>query len=95
MYTNSTLALNPDDGTIVWYHQHVPGEALDLDEVFEKVLIDVGDRQTLFTIGKHGILWKLDRESGEFLGFKETVFQNVFDDIDPKTGAVTYRQGHR
>ena len=92
LYTNSTLALNPDDGTIVWYHQHVTGEALDLDEVFEKVLIDVGDRQTLFTIGKHGILWKLDRESGEFLGFKETVFQNVFDDIDPKTGAVTYRQ---
>ena len=92
LYTNSTLALNPDDGTIVWYHQHVPGEALDLDEAFEKVLIDVGDRQTLFTIGKHGILWKLDRESGEFLGFKETVFQNVFDDIDPKTGAVTYRQ---
>jgi alcohol dehydrogenase (cytochrome c) len=63
-----------------------------MDEVFEKVLIDIGDRKTLFTIGKHGILWKLDRQDGEFLGFKETVFQNVFDHIDPKTGAVTYRQ---
>ena len=91
LYTNSTLALDPDDGSIVWYRQHVPGEALDLDEVFEKVLIDVGGRKALFTIGKHGILWKLDRVTGEFLDFKETVFQNVFDDIDPETGNVTYR----
>ena len=92
LYTNSTLALDPDDGGIVWYYQHVPGETLDLDEAFEKVLIDVGDQKTLFTIGKHGILWKLDRETGNFLGFKETVFQNVFDYIDPETGAVTYRK---
>ena len=69
----------------------MPGEALDLDEVFEKVLIDVEGRKLLFTIGKHGILWKLDRETGEFVDFKETVFQNVFDHIDPVTGDVTYR----
>ena len=92
LYTNSTLALDPDTGQIVWHYQHVPGETLDLDEAFEKVLIDVGDDKALFTIGKHGILWKLDREAGNFLGFKETVFQNVFDHIDPHTGAVTYRR---
>ena len=92
LYTNSTLALEPETGEIVWYFQHVPGEALDLDEAFEKVLIDVDDRETLFTIGKHGILWKLDRKTGEFLSHKETIFQNVFDHIDPNTGAVTYRQ---
>ena len=93
LYTNATLALDPDDGSITWYFQHVPGEALDLDEAFEKVLID--DRQgrkALFTVGKHGILWKLDRETGAFLGHAETVYQNVFDRIDPETGAVTYRQ---
>ena len=91
LYTNSTLALNPDNGELVWYFQHVPGEALDLDEAFEKVLIDVDGRKALFTIGKHGILWKLDRETGEFLEHRETIFQNVFDRIDPDTGAVTYR----
>ena len=93
LYTNATLALDPDDGSITWYFQHVPGEALDLDEAFEKVLVD--DRQgrkALFTVGKHGILWKLDRETGAFLGYAETVYQNVFDRIDPETGAVTYRQ---
>ena len=25
LYTNSTLAIDPDDGAIVWYRQHVPG----------------------------------------------------------------------
>ncbi len=91
LYTNSTLALRRGTGEIAWYFQHVPGEALDLDEAFEKVLIDLGGRKTLFTIGKHGILWKLDRETGAFLGHKETIFQNVFERIDPQTGAVTYR----
>ena len=65
---------------------------MDLDEAFEKVLVDSDGQPALFAIGKHGILWKLDRATGEFLGFKETIFQNVFDRIDPDTGAVTYRQ---
>jgi alcohol dehydrogenase (cytochrome c) len=44
------------------------------------------------TIGKPGILWKLDRVTGKFIAAKETIFQNVFSNIDQKTGAVTYRQ---
>ena len=92
LYTNSTLAIRGESGEIAWYFQHVPGEALDLDEAFEKVLIDLDGRKTLFTIGKHGILWKLDRETGAFLGHQETIFQNVFERIDPQTGAVTYRR---
>ena len=92
LYTNSTVAIRPGDGTLDWYFQHVPAESLDLDEVYERVLVDVGGRKVVFSAGKHGILWKLDRETGEFLGHKETVFQNVFDRIDPETGEVTYRQ---
>ena len=91
LYTSSTLAMNVADGSLAWYRQHVPGEALDLDEAFEQLLVDVDGRRLLFAIGKHGIFWKLDRETGEFLQHRETVYQNVFDHIDPKTGAVTYR----
>ncbi len=91
LYTSSTLALNPDDGNLAWYYQHVPGESLDLDEVFERVLVDSDNQKLVFTIGKAGILWKLDRTTGRFLGFKPTLFQNVFDQIDAKTGAPTYR----
>ena len=91
LFTNSTVAVNVDTGQLDWYFQHVPAEALDLDEVFERVLVNRGDDKFVFSIGKHGILWKNDRITGEFIGFKETVFQNAFTDIDPETGAVTYR----
>jgi alcohol dehydrogenase (cytochrome c) len=91
LYPASTVALNVDDGKLVWYHQHIPGESLDQDEVFERVLVDVADQKYVFSIGKAGILWKLDRRTGRFVGSKETVFQNVFDRIDPTTGAPTYR----
>ncbi len=91
LYTSSTLALRPNDGSLAWYFQHVPGESLDLDVVYERVLVDSGGQNLLFTIGKDGILWKLDRKSGSFLDYKETVFQNVFDRIDKKTGEIHYR----
>jgi alcohol dehydrogenase (cytochrome c) len=91
LYTSTTLALNPNDGRLKWYYQHAPGEALDLDEVYERVLIDIDGEKTVFTVGKPGILWKLDRESGRFIDHQETVFQNVFDRIDPETGEPRYR----
>ncbi len=70
--------MRPDSGQLAWFFQHVPGESLDLDEVFERVLVDVDGRKLSFNIGKAGILWKLDRQTGQFLDAKETVFQNVF-----------------
>ena len=91
LYTTSTLALRPEDGSLEWYYQHVPGETLDLDESYERVLLDAGGRKLVFTIGKAGILWKLDRTNGEFIAAQETVFQNVFTSIDPQTGKPTYR----
>ncbi|HEV2985053.1 MAG TPA: PQQ-binding-like beta-propeller repeat protein [Vicinamibacterales bacterium] len=91
LYTNATVALNPDDGTLKWFYQHIPGEALDLDEVYERVLLDIGDRKLVFSIGKSAILWKLDRRTGQYVDHRETLFQNVYDRIDPKTGEPTYR----
>jgi alcohol dehydrogenase (cytochrome c) len=91
LYTASTVALRGVDGSLAWHHQHIPAESLDLDEVFERVLVDVGDDKALFTIGKAGVLWKLDRTNGKFLSHRETVYQNVFTRIDAKTGVPTYR----
>ena len=92
LFTNSTLALRPADGKIAFYRQHVPGEALDLDEAFEQVLIDRGGQRLLLTSGKHGILWKLDRSDGSFVALGEMVFQNVFEAVDRETGEVRYRE---
>ncbi|MDE3161558.1 MAG: PQQ-binding-like beta-propeller repeat protein [Acidobacteriota bacterium] len=91
LYSNSTLAINADTGKLAWYHSYVPGETLDLDEVFERVLVDDQGQQFVFSAGKTGILWKLDRKTGKYLGHKEMVFQNVYDSIDPQTGEPHYR----
>ena len=91
LYTASTLALDPKTGRIAWHFQHVPGETFDMEPIFERVLIDVERQKLLFTTGKEGILWKLDRQNGTFLGHKELVFQNLFESIDSRTGKITYR----
>ena len=53
--------------------------------------MDDGGQNLVFSVGKHGILWKLDRKTGKYLGHKETVFQNYFDSFDPVTGEPHYR----
>jgi alcohol dehydrogenase (cytochrome c) len=90
LYTNSTLALDPDTGKIVWYYQHLPGESHDMDEVFESILVDSGPRQSLFKMGKIGVLWELDRKTGKFLNAFDLGYQTLMK-IDRATGKVTYR----
>ncbi len=90
LYTNSVLALDAATGELKWYYQFVPGETHDLDDVFESVLIDHRGRRSLFKMGKHGILWELDRVTGAFVAAHDLGYQNVLD-VDPATGAVTYR----
>jgi alcohol dehydrogenase (cytochrome c) len=91
LFANSTVALNADTGKLQWYYSHAPGESLDLDEVFERVLVDDGGEKLVFSAGKAGVLWKNDRKTGKYLGHKETVFQNIYDSFDPKTGEPHYR----
>jgi alcohol dehydrogenase (cytochrome c) len=92
LYTSSTVALDVDTGKLAWYYQHAPGEALDLDTVFERVLVDLGDDKWVFAVGKDGVLWKLDRRTGAYLGHAETLFQNVWASFDRETGRPRYRQ---
>jgi PQQ-dependent dehydrogenase (methanol/ethanol family) len=108
LYHNSTLALDPATGKIVWYYQHLI-DHWDLDHPFERLLVDTavapdrsqvtwinprirpGERRKVITgiPGKTGIVYTLDRETGEFLWARPTVFQNVVKDIDGATGKVT------
>jgi alcohol dehydrogenase (cytochrome c) len=107
LYHNSTLALNPADGKIVWYYQHLL-DHWDLDHPFERLLVDTavapdpsevawinprvrpGERRQVMTgiPGKTGIVYTLDRATGEFLWARPTVMQNVVKNIDGATGKV-------
>ena len=96
LYTDSTLALDADTGKIVWYHQFLPRDNWNLDHVFEQVLADIEvdghPRQVLLTIGKPGIIWALDRRTGEFLWERETTYQTVYKRIDAETGQVAINE---
>jgi alcohol dehydrogenase (cytochrome c) len=91
LYTSSTLALDASTGDLKWHYAHAPGEAFDLDVVFERVLVDAGNDKWVFSVGKDGVLWKHDRRTGEYLGHQETVFQNVWASFDRETGRPRYR----
>jgi alcohol dehydrogenase (cytochrome c) len=92
LYSNTVLALDPDTGKIVWHNQLLPGETHDMDEVFENILVDVGPRKSLFKMGKLGILWQIDRQSGTFVSARDLGYQNLVR-VDQTTGKVTYRPG--
>ncbi|MCU0974759.1 MAG: PQQ-binding-like beta-propeller repeat protein [Steroidobacteraceae bacterium] len=92
LYTNSTLAIDPRTGKIRWHFQHIPGETLDMETGFERVLVDLDGDKLLLTVGKDGLLWKLDRSNGRFLGFTETIFQDLYAKLDHEKGRVHYRQ---
>jgi alcohol dehydrogenase (cytochrome c) len=93
LYTDSTIALNPDTGKLVWHYQHLANDQWDLDWVFERQLatIDVGGRprRVVMNIGKMGILDALDAKTGTYLFSIDPGTQNVISAIDPKTGAKT------
>jgi alcohol dehydrogenase (cytochrome c) len=90
LYTNSTLALDPKTGKMQWYFQHIPGETHDMDEVFERVLVDVNGRSSVFSMGKLAILWEVDRKTGQFVASHDPGYQTLID-VDQKTGRASYR----
>ena len=92
LYSNSTLALDPTTGEMQWYFQHIPGDSHDMDETFERILIDYDGRQSVFSMGKLAILWELDRVTGRFVNAADLGYQNIID-VNPQTGAVTHRDG--
>jgi len=41
LYSNSTLALDPETGKLIWYYQHLPGDDWDTDHTHERTLARV------------------------------------------------------
>ena len=91
LYTNSTLALDVDTGTLKWYFQYTPGDYMDYDEVGPQLLIDTKvngeDRKVLAHFGRNGFFYNLDRDNGSYIQSGQYVGKlNWTKGIDPKTG---------
>jgi alcohol dehydrogenase (cytochrome c) len=93
MYTNCTIALNPQTGELVWHYQHMANDQWDLDWVFERQIVEMpvdGEpRKVVMNAGKMAIVEALDAETGEYLFSIDPGVQNVVTAIDPVTGAKT------
>jgi alcohol dehydrogenase (cytochrome c) len=90
LYTDSTLALNPVTGKLVWYFQHFERDVWDLDWAFERSLIRLPGKGTsgkvVATIGKLGILDVLDAATGRYRFSVDLGFQNLVSGIDARSG---------
>ncbi|MBL4821552.1 MAG: PQQ-binding-like beta-propeller repeat protein [Gammaproteobacteria bacterium] len=93
LYTNSTIALNPDTGELIWHYQHMRNDQLDHDWAFERQIIELPingvNRKVIVTAGKQAIFEVLDAATGEYLFSLDMDMQNVVLEIDPRTGAKT------
>ena len=96
LYLDSTLALNPDTGQLVWYFQHQANGQWDLDYAFERQVMQlrVGGavRDVVVTGGKQMIFDILDVKTGQYLSSIDLGLQNGVVAIDPKTGAKRVSQ---
>ena len=93
LYMNSTLALNPDTGKLVWHYQHIGADPYDQDYAFERIIAPVNvrgqRRKAVITVGKPGIFEAVDAATGQFLFAADPGAQNVATAIDPVTGVKT------
>jgi alcohol dehydrogenase (cytochrome c) len=67
LYSNSTLALDPDTGGIKFHFQYTPHDVWDFDGVNEAILADVGGRRVWLHGDRNGFLYSIDRTSGKFI----------------------------
>ena len=92
LYTNTTVALNPETGKIVWYYQHMPNDQWDFDWAFERQIVqlrgaDGRPKKMVVTAGKPGIYDALEADSGKYAFSVDMGLQNFVTSIDPVTGA--------
>jgi alcohol dehydrogenase (cytochrome c) len=93
LYTDATIALNPDTGKLVWHYQHMANDQWDYDWVFERTLLKLpvnGVTKTVsVTAGKIALYDVVEADTGKYMFSFDMGLQNIVTGIDPVTGAKT------
>lgn len=76
LYSNSLLALDPDDGRLAWHFQYTPADDHDWDAVQVPVLADLEGKRLVLAANRNGFFYALERKSGRFLRATPFVRQN-------------------
>ena len=88
LYSDSVVALDADTGTLKWHYQFTPHDEMDYDSTQIPVLADVEFkgrmRKGLLFANRNGLMYLLDRTTGEFLQGKPYVNVNWMNGFDEK-----------
>ena len=88
LYSNSVVALDADTGTLKWHYQFTPHDEVDYDSTQVPVLADIEyqgkPRKVIVWANRNGVMYLLDRVTGEFLQGKPYVAVNWMDGFDAK-----------
>jgi alcohol dehydrogenase (cytochrome c) len=89
LFTDSTLALDPDTGKLAWHFQHLSNDQWDYDWAFTRTVVRLtpGSNVLVGTGGKQAVYDYLDARTGKFAFSFDLGVQNVITGVDPKTGA--------
>ncbi|MEM8769370.1 MAG: PQQ-dependent dehydrogenase, methanol/ethanol family [Pseudomonadota bacterium] len=90
LFVSSILALNPDNGSLVWHYQTTPGDTWDYTATQHMILADIeidgAERKVIMQAPKNGFFYVLDRTTGEFISAEAYVPVNWATHIDPESG---------
>jgi alcohol dehydrogenase (cytochrome c) len=88
LYSNSVVALDVDTGELKWHYQFTPHDELDYDSTQVPVLADLSwrgtPRKVMLWANRNGIMYVLDRVTGELLFGKPYVNHNWWAGFDAK-----------
>jgi alcohol dehydrogenase (cytochrome c) len=88
LYTNSVVALDADTGKLKWYYQFTPHDDMDWDATQVPVLADMdwqgSPRKVMLWANRNGVMYVLDRTTGQFLKGQPFVKANWLSGFDEK-----------
>ena len=91
-WTTTIFARDPDTGAARWAYQMNPHDLFDHDGVNENILLDVpwkgATRKVLLHPDRNGILYMLDRATGEVLSAEHYGYVNSNKGVNLKTGEL-------
>ena len=86
LYTDSVIALDPDNGQLKWHFQFTPHDLWDYDSVQIPVLVDMEfqglARKLMLWGNRNGFYYVLDRTNGKFLLGKAFAHQTWAEGLD-------------
>ena len=86
LYSDSVIALDADTGELKWHYQFTPHDEMDYDSTQVPLLADIpweGEiRKVMLWANRNGLMYVLDRVTGEFLKGKPFVEVNWMDGFD-------------